>query len=123
MDTPNTGQAEQVPQQPFVGTQPIPNSVAVLVLGILSIVFCWCYGVIGLILGIIALVLAGKAKGLYNANPEIYSLGSYKNLKAGRICGIIGISLSALYLIFIILYFLILGTAMLGMPWEEMMRH
>ena len=30
----------------------LPNATAVLVLGVLSLVFCWCYGIIGLVLGI-----------------------------------------------------------------------
>ena len=29
----------------------LPNATAVLVLGILSLVFCWCYGFVGLVLG------------------------------------------------------------------------
>ncbi len=40
--------------------QELPNSTGVLVLGILSIVFCWCYGIPGLVLGIIALVMSKK---------------------------------------------------------------
>ena len=39
----------------------LPNATVVLVLGILSLIFCWCYGFFGLILGIIAVVLAGQA--------------------------------------------------------------
>ena len=38
----------------------LPNGTAVLVLGILSIVTCCCYGFIGLTFGIIAVVLANK---------------------------------------------------------------
>lgn len=38
----------------------LPNSTLVLVLGILSLIFCWCYGFVGLILGIIAVVLSGS---------------------------------------------------------------
>ena len=29
----------------------LPNATAVLVLGILSLVFCWCYGFVGLLPG------------------------------------------------------------------------
>ena len=36
----------------------LPNATAALVLGALSLVFCWCYGIIGLVLGILAVVLA-----------------------------------------------------------------
>ncbi len=38
----------------------LPNSTAVLVLGILSIVGCIFYGIPGIICGIIAIVLHGK---------------------------------------------------------------
>jgi hypothetical protein len=44
-------------------------------------------------------------------------------MKAGRICGIIGLSLSALYLIFIVIYILILGAAFAAMPWDMMGKH
>ena len=111
------GQAPQSPQQPqpfnafnqnnpfqaqggFGGMQQsLPNSTTVLVLGILSIVTCCCYGVIGLILGIVAMVLSGKDKALYNANPTVYTESSVKNLNAGRVCAIIGLVLNILYLI------------------------
>ena len=69
----------------------LPNATAVLVLGILSLVFCWCYGIIGLVLGILAVVLASAPRKAYLENPERFTEVSYKNLNAGRICGIIGI--------------------------------
>jgi len=124
--------SNQNPQQPQNINQqfnnqfnqiPIPNSTAVLVLGILSIVLCFCYGLIGLVLGIIALVLASKGTVLYKANPSAYTQSSFNNMKAGRICGIIGLSLSALYLIFIVIYILILGAAFAAMPWDMIGKH
>ncbi len=86
--------------------QALPNSTAVLVLGILSIVTCAAWGVIGLILGIIALVLSKRDKEVFDSNPKIYA-NSYKNSKAGKVCAIIGVSLSALmflYLVFVLLF-------------------
>lgn len=81
----------------------LPNGTAVLVLGILSIVTCCCYGFIGLTFGIIALVLANKDLKMYNESPELYL--NYKNLNVGRILGIVGIVLSALTLLaFVYLY-------------------
>ena len=80
----------------------MPNSTAVLVLGIFSIVGCFCYGIIGMILGIIAIVLHQKDKKLYNSNPNAYQQ-SFKNSKAGNVCAIIGLSLSVLYIIFFII--------------------
>lgn len=61
----------------------LPNSTLVLVLGILSLIFCWCYGFVGLILGIIAVVLSGSPRRMYRENPENYFEASYKNLNAG----------------------------------------
>ncbi len=115
MDTnqPND-QINQQFQQQFggnQGNQPIPNATGALVLGILSIVTCWLYGIPGLILGIIGMVMAGKGKAVYAANPELYSQASYNNLKAGRICAIIGLSLSALYLLFVIIMLIFVGAA------------
>lgn len=101
----------------------LPNSTGVLVLGILSIVLCFCYGLVGIILGIIALILASKGTALYNANPNAYSLSSYNNLKAGKICGIIGLILSSLYIIIIVIYLVVLGTALTALPWTQMMNH
>lgn len=74
----------------------LPNATAVLVLGILSILTCCCYG-IGLVLGIIALVLAHKDMQLYIQNPELYS--GYPNLNTGKILSIIGIVLSGITII------------------------
>lgn len=82
--------------------QNLPNSIGVLVLGILSIVFCFCYGIIGITLGIISLVLANKAIKVYMNAPETYSESSYKNVKAGKICAIVGLCLSSLWIIYII---------------------
>ncbi len=96
------------------GTQNLPNSVAILVLGILSICFCWCYGILSIIMGIIALVLSGTAEKEYKLNMYKYSLASYKNMKAGRICAIIGLCLSALYIILLIIYFVVFGAMLFG---------
>ena len=109
--------------QPTAGQTSLPNATGVLVMGIISIATCWCYGIPGMTLGIISLILGGKAKRLYKANPSIYTLSSYKNMNAGYICAIIGLSLSALYLVFIIIYLLVIGVALSSafsaMPWDS----
>ncbi len=102
----------------FIQKTQLPKSTPVLILGILSIVTCFCYGVIGLILGIIALVLAKGDLALYHENPDAYT--GYENLRAGRICAIIGVSLSALYLIFIILAMVFAGSADIMEMLEQM---
>lgn len=90
----------------------LPNSSAVLVLGILSIISCICYGVFGIVLSIIALVLASKDNNLYLSDPKQYSINSYNNLKAGKVCAIIGLSLSAVFVLIII------GLILLGLAEE-----
>ena len=72
--------------------QQIPNGTLILIMGILSIIGCCCYGVPGLIFGIVAIILASKASKVYMENPESYS--GYGNVKAGKIMGIIGVVLS-----------------------------
>lgn len=94
--------------------QSLPNATAVLVLGILSIVTCCCYGVIGLILGIIALVLSKKDRALYAANMSFYTESSFKNLNAGRVCSIIGLILNIIYLLMVIAFISIYGLAALN---------
>ncbi len=74
----------------------LPNATATLVLGILSIAVC-------LICGIIALAISNKDVAAYRANPELYSEGSYNNIKAGRICAIVGIALQGLGIIIYII--------------------
>ena len=92
----------------------VPNANAVLVLGICSLVTCFCYGLPGLVCSIIALVLAKKSKLAYENNPNLYTESSFSNLKAGRICGIIGLICSAMYFIAIIVYIIFVGSLALG---------
>ena len=94
--------------------QTLPNATIVLVLGILSIVTCCCYGVIGLILAIIALVLSAKDRTLYAMNMGAYTEASYKNLSAGRICAIIGLILNIIYLLFCIIMLAMFGFGALS---------
>lgn len=87
--------------------QKLPNSTIILVLGIVSIVTCCCYG-LGLIFGIVAIVMAGTATKEYMENPELYS--GFKNVKTGKILSYIGIVLSVIYLAFTIYLYTTLGT-------------
>ncbi len=84
-----------------------PNSIAALVMGILSWCFCALY--IGIIFGIIGLVMAGKGFKQFNANPEIYS--GKGMLIAGKVLSIIGIVVSSLMILYTIIFVAILGTA------------
>ncbi|MEJ7768547.1 MAG: CCC motif membrane protein [Chitinophagaceae bacterium] len=95
---------------------PLPNSTAVLVLGIVSIMGCFCYGFPGLICSIIALVLGGKDKRIYEQNPTAFTPGSYNNLKAGRVCAVIGLILSAIYAVTVIVLIVLFGATVLSNP-------
>ena len=117
---------EQVQEQNTLNQIQLTNSTGVLVMGILSIV-CFCClaaGIIGITLGILALILGNKAINEYQDNPNNYTLKSYKNAKAGRICGIIGLSLGGLWIIGILIYLSIIGwavgTLLTTMPWDVM---
>jgi hypothetical protein len=82
----------------------LPNSRTVLVLGVLSIVFSiWYFSIVGVIMSILALLKANRDLSLYYSNKDQYTLNSYNNLKAGRVCAIIGLTVGILFFIFFIL--------------------
>ncbi len=85
--------------------QLLPNSSAVLVLGICSIVFS-CFGV-GLVLGIVGLVLSTKGRKMYRENPGLYE--GHGSLIAGFVTSIIGTCLSGIYAIYYIIVAAIIG--------------
>lgn len=90
--------------------QNLPNANLILILGILSIFLCWWHFVsfAGIILGIISLVMARKEILLYHTDPAHYTISSLNNVKTGRICAIIGLTISIIVFIFVIL--LIVGV-------------
>jgi flagellar basal body-associated protein FliL len=85
----------QQPPGNYQRQEPLPNATVILILGILSIILCQP-------LGIAALIMGNNSLALYNRNPEQYTEGSYSTVKAGRICGIIGICLIAVWIILMI---------------------
>ena len=87
--------------------QTLPNSSAVLVLGICSIVFGCLF--VGLILGIIGLALSSQGRKMHKENPELYD--GYGSLNAGWILSIIGIVLSGIYSFYWIIVVAIMGGA------------
>lgn len=105
----------------FQNEQQLPNSTAVLVLGILSLAFCWCYGIIGLVLGILAVVLSAAPRRMYFENSHDYTEVSYKNLNAGKICGIIGIVISV-FVILVVLGALFTFREVSGVTSEDFWR-
>jgi len=105
---------EQIQMNEYYIKQPLPNGTTALVLGILSItLFCCCWGILSLILGIIGVVLGSKAVGIYHENVDMYSEASYKNANAGKICSIIGLVLASICFAFVILQWAFYGTTFL----------
>jgi hypothetical protein len=94
--------------------QKLPNATVVLVLGIVSIITCCCYGVIGLIAAIIGLVLYSKDNKLYQKDQSLYD--NYSNLNTGRILCIIGVVLNILSVIYYIYLISVIGTEALTDP-------
>lgn len=109
--------------------QSLPNSTLVLVFGIISIATCCCfYGILSLILSIVALVLSKKDRALYLTYPQQYTPGSYKNLNAGRVCAIIGLVLSIVIILTCIIVGSVIGWATLTdqqamTEWIESMKN
>ncbi len=77
------------------GQESLPNATTILVLGILSILVCQP-------LGIAALIMGNNSLSAYKQDPGRYAESSLSTVKAGRICGIIGICLILLILILIL---------------------
>lgn len=80
------------------------RAVASLVLGIMSVVGCFVYGLPGVLFGILAIAFAsGVKQQVINLEVAPASAGI---AKAGMICGIVGVSLGgALVLLVIIVMF------------------
>lgn len=96
----------------------LPDSTLILIFGIISIVTCCCYGIVGLIFGIVALVLANRSLKLYAENPEQYE--DVQTVNIGRILAIIGIALNAIYLCMILWVKSVFGWESLFMDIENM---
>ena len=95
----------------------LPNASAVMALGIISIIGCCCYGVPGVVCSIVALILYSKDAQLFQANPE-----SYSNLRTGRICAIVGLIPSILFLLFWIFVMITAGFGILSNPQDVFNR-
>ena len=87
----------------------LKNSTGALVTGIVGLVLIWLpiISLAGIVLNIIAIILGAGALSTYKQNSDNYTLASYKNAKAGMICGIVGLGLVVLVLIL----FLIVGAS------------
>jgi ABC-type Fe3+ transport system permease subunit len=101
----------------------LPNSTASLVLGIISIVTSICYAtaLIGIICGIIGLVLGNKDRAAYQSSPESYALSSHNQSNAGRTCSIIGVILAGLWILFLLIMLIFVGSMSLN-DWNGLKR-
>jgi hypothetical protein len=81
-----------------------PGAVASMVCGIIGV----CFGCAGLVLGIVAIFQARKAREAIARNPGSYGGGGMAT--AGQVLGIIGTILGALAFIYMIFVFVFMGT-------------
>lgn len=101
--------------------QDLPNATLILILGIVSIVGCCCYAIVGLIVSIITIVLANQSMKLYKANPGLYRQGSYNNVNVGRICAWVGLGCSIAFVCVMVATIAAIGWEALSDP-DAMMR-
>lgn len=100
--------------------QKLPNVTAILVLGIASIVLCWCYGILGLLLSIVGLILSMSATKLYKANPEEYT--NYSSLKTAKTVNIVGLVLNILFIVFLIGFIAMVGWDVIMSQDEQLIQ-
>ena len=99
----------------------LPHSQSALVLGISSIITaCCCWGVVGLIIGIIGLYESNKAIAIYRESPE--SFDGINNAETGRTTSIIGIVIGAISLLWMIYMFSSGSYEMIFEQYEELLE-
>ncbi|NLY22060.1 MAG: DUF4190 domain-containing protein [Bacteroidales bacterium] len=94
----------QQPEEKNVKNQVLPGSQSAFILGILSVVFTLTTVILGIILGIIAVVEGNKAMKTYELNPSLYTKAEYSNANVGKILGWVSIGLGAAIFLSIILF-------------------
>lgn len=77
--------------------QKLPNEQAVMILGLVSFIGCCCSsGLLGLILAGIGIYLANKDEKTFQANPDVYSMGS---LNTWKIINYVSLAISVIVLL------------------------
>lgn len=110
----NPGVSQQQPQfaPPGGGYQPfthggfgipteVPGAGTAQICGIVGIVLF--FNLIGVACSIIAIVKAGSAMNAYNMNPGRYTAASFRKARAGKTCGIVGLSLFGFAIVVVML--------------------
>lgn len=88
----NEGSSYDGNTQPAEQSSTNIKAILSLVFGILSIILCCCYGIIGAIVGIVGIVMAVLSKK--------DNMGRFSGMAiAGLVCSVIGVVLGAIYLI------------------------
>ena len=114
MEEQNTNPQPQTQMQ-----TPVPGSIGALVFGIISLVLCWYFWIpiVGIVFNIVCLIFAimamGKGKkaiAAFEATPGQYKQGSLGIAKVGKILGLVGVILNALFLLLAIIFTIIGGT-------------
>jgi len=90
--------------------QKTPNHTAVMILGLTSFIGCCCYGIVGIVLATIGIVLANKDLNLIQENPGVYD----NSVKTWKIVNIIALVLSILTVLMMIWYINLIGFENLG---------
>lgn len=93
-----------------------PGAVASLIFGILAMIG-WIMPMVGVVMGILAIINARRATTSLMATPESYVPGGLHT--AGLVTGIIGLVLSTLVLLWMLLVFGLIGaiaSAFAGQP-------
>lgn len=97
-----------------------PGSTAAFALSIIAIFGFFLYGIIGLGCGIFGFVLARKSMREYETSPGEYSVSSYNNSRAARICSLVAIILSSAAIVFWIINFIFFVDEISLWPWENL---
>lgn len=94
----------------YTSLRRLSNDTGVLLLGIFSIFFCCFMGVPGIVSGLAALILGNRARREFREQPEVYDPESLSQVNTGRICGLIGLVLSALVVLYFLASFIMVFT-------------
>ena len=100
-DSPNDAGPAHVHPAAQVQAPTSAKSIVSLILGILSLPMCFCYGIFSILLGIAAIVLGILAKKDVTAGRVGGPSGGMA--LAGLICGIVGVCLGLIFIILLII--------------------
>jgi hypothetical protein len=114
MEEQNTNTQQQITPLP-----PVPGAIIALIFGIVSLVVCWYFFIpyAGILLNIACLVFAilamgkgKKAMAAFEAAPGQYKTGSFNLAKIGKILGLVGVILNAIFIVVAILWTFVFGA-------------